>query len=306
MRWVIAILLIALVLPASPGLAQNELSKEEIELIDRVFRAVDKADAYSSFTASTTEFYILEMEISFFGQSIEFLESITSNSDGYVVRDDNGEQSSSTVTVSYASRSPQDNINYTVGADVITIDEILYVNASYIQLDTSLPPIEAGWQTYESADDIPTALEELQLDEVFESEEDGLLNRTAILVSATEVTIESGELSDGTPVDVIQMIVDENLVSFLNLDESDDIFGQILSEAELEGEIVFTASLDADDNVLLTNFSIMVSINDLDLGELEREEFPEGTTLDLSVDSTQIGTISNIDGEYQPIEVPVE
>ncbi|MCI0713660.1 MAG: hypothetical protein L0154_26115 [Chloroflexi bacterium] len=306
MRWLTIILLLALLLPTIPLSAQTQLSEEEEALIERMFAAADKADTYTSFTATTTEFYIFEMQVSFLGQTVEFLESVTSNSDGYVIRDEDGERSSSTVTLAYDYRSPQDNSRYTIGADVITVDDMLYVNAMYTEISTVLPPIEPGWQMYNNAEDIPAALEELRLDEVFDSEEDTLFNRNLIRDSASEVTIKEGQLSDGTPVDVIQIVIEDDILNFLNLQASEDIFWQILEQAELEGEIIFTANLDADDNLLLTNISIVVSIDDLDLSELELEGFPVGTTLDLSVDTTQIGTISNIDSEYDAIVVPVD
>jgi hypothetical protein len=305
MRWVIVLVFLGLLIPTTPLSAQTQLSEEEEALLDRLFAAVDKADTYDSFTATTTEFYIVEMQFSILDKTAEFLKSVTSNSDGYVVRSDDSERSSSTVTVAYVSRSPQDNTRYTIGADVVTVDDILYVNAAYTELgNTALPPIEPNWHVYRSADEIPNVLHELRLDEVFSSDETTIFDREALRTTASEVTVESGELSDGTPVEVIRVLVVEDLASYLDL--GDDVLGQILTQAELEGEIIFTASLDRDDNVLMTNFSIMVSISELDLGELELEMFPQGTSFDLTVDTTQIGTISNINADYEDIQVPIE
>lgn len=311
-KLVIILFTFVLAMPLIPVYGQGGLTEDEQALLDRMFAALDKEENYTSYYGATTESLSLEMSIMVFGQALPFSQSSTTTTEGYTTRLDDVTNAAGTVEVAFESAAPDENVSYVIEADVIRLDEVLYVNAAYVESEGDVLPIEEGWLVIEDLDAIPQALEELSLDDFFSNDDENTLfdNPELLAENADSVTLEEGELEDGTPIEIITVTVDDNVGAFFaaiaDVEEDENPFVGLILGADSDGLVVIQVGLDEEDNAVLAHFTLTIGLSEINLDDLEIEGLPEGATLDLVVDADLNGERSGFGEEYPAIEMPVE
>lgn len=315
MKTVLMVLFVGLlVVPLIGVQAQgvDELSEEEQALLERFFAVAETDDAYTSFSISSEETLNLTLTIDI-GVPVVVSQYGTRTVDAYVIRDGDVENASGTVAVEYSSSTPDGDISYSIEADVVFLDEVLYVDAAFLESEGDVGEIESGWQVYESADDIPEVLDELDLDNLFEDEdEEELFERRELIESAvTNVLLLKDELDDGRPVEVIVLEFEgEGAAEFFHAvaedDESGNPFVDIIYTSEGEGSVSIGIAIDENENLVGMAVELSLALEELDLTPYNIEGIPEGATLTASIENNRIDTMADINGEFDPIESPVE
>ncbi len=306
----VALLVVPLIGVQAQGI--DELSEEEQALLERFFSVAETDDDYTSFSISSEETLNLTLTIDI-GVPVEVSQYGTRTVEAYVVRDGDVENASGTAAVEYSSSTPDGDVAYSIEADIVFLDEVLYVDAAFLESEGDVAEIESGWQVYESADDIPDVLDELDLDNLFEDEdEEELFERRELIESAvTNVLLLEDELDDGRPVEVIILVFEgEGAAEFFRAvaeeDESGNPFVNIIYTSEGEGSVSIGVAIDENENLVGMAVELSLALEELDLTPFNIEGIPEGATLTASIENNRIDTLADINGEFDPIEAPVE
>ena len=290
----------------------DELSEEEQALLERFFAVAETEEAYTSFSISSEENLNLSLTIDV-GVPVEVSQYATRTVEGYVVRDGDVENASGTTTVDYNASSPDGDLSYSIEADVVFLDEVLYVDAAFLESEGDVGAIESGWQVYGSADDIPEVLDELDLDELFDDEEDDdLFERRELIESAvTNVLLLEDELDDGRPVEIIVLVFEgEGAAEFFRAiaedDDSGNPFVEIIYTSEGDGSVLVGAAIDENENLVGMAVELSLTLEEVDLTPFNIEGIPAGATLTASIENNRIDTLADLNSEFDPIEAPVE
>ncbi len=310
-KLVILILLVGIFAAMVPVNAQDGLSDEEIALIDRAIAAGDALDDLDSYEFNISEARNINMSISVQGQDLLFNQGFALTTNGYYVYVDDVDQVTANSEMIVNSIDPDGAVSYTLTTEAISLDEVLYVNATLVEGEYTDGDIPEGWITIESAEDIPPVLEDFGFDDVFDDgeEEDPIQDREKLISYASSVTAEADELDDGTPIEVISIVIEgENLAEFFteifSADSDDDPMTQAFSNSDIQGDILIVVALDEDDTVVGTAFIMNMIIESVDLTGVP--DLPEGTTMSMDAVFTEITEYSNLDGDLPALEAPVE
>lgn len=309
-KLVVFILLIGVFAAMVPVSAQDGLSDEEIALIDRALAAGDAQDDLDSYEFIITEERALNMSITVQGQDLLFNEGFTLTTEGYYLYADNVDQVLADSELVFNGLSPDGPVDYTLTTNAVSIDEILFVNAILADGDYPDGDIPDGWITIESAEDIPEVLADFGFDDIFDEDEedDPIEDREKLITYASQVTLEEDELDDGTPIEVIAILIEgENLAEFYTEilpADSDDPMTQAFYNSEIGGNIIIAIALDGDENVVGTGFFMNMIIDSVDLVGVP--DLPEGTTVAMDASFSEISEYANLNGEFPAIEAPIE
>ena len=313
MRKIIVLMVVVAVFAVMmPVEAQDGLSAEEIALVDRAIAASDAHDELGSYQLSGGEESNLDMSLALQGQEIAFGENYEITTEGYYLYDGEIESISATSELVFNSNGPDGEVNFSITADLIGIGATLYVNAELVDGENPDGGLEEGWLTIESADEIPLALDNFGLDDFFDdSEDDPAKDRDQIISHASSVTLEKDELDNGTPVEVITVLIDgDNLLDFFAElsadDDSDNPFVDAIFSSDVGGQILLMMALDADDNMVGEAVVMSLVIESLDMSAVELEGLPADVEISLTMDRTKYTEYSALDGEFEAIEAPTE
>ncbi len=308
----IALLIALVALPMFGVQAQgrDDLSEEEQALLDRVITALEGREEYVNFNLTSEETTVLNFNLTILGQSVEFSQNSTISSESLVIKNGDSENIARTMELTYEEIEPDATISYTIAAEVVFLDDVLYVNAEVVDSESDFGPIEEGWQVFESAEDIPEVLEELDLGDLFDEEISPLERIDIIERSVSSISSEPDEI-DGMPVENITLEfsgdgMTELFSGMMEEQDEENPFIEVMLSSASNGEATLVVALDENDQLVATAFRLTLSMQDVSLDEFEIEELPAGTVLSLEMEETQIDIASNIDAEVEPIEVPVE
>lgn len=308
------VVVLALLATMSAGLTANAqgddgLTEEEQALLDRLTHAVEisQADNYDTFVTDNTEAMFLSMSGEFGGQTInaEFDSNLTTTT--YHINSD-PENVRAELSLEYSELTQEgDVITYSILAEVRLVDDTLYVLAVREADDDSiLEPMPDGWIVFESEDDWP-ALEELDLADFLDDDEtDPLENAATIFGEASAVTLESGELDDGTPVDAITItFLGEGLAAAMReIGEIEEDIADLYEQADPESGFEMGILLDENDQVLYVEMVGTLTWAELDLSTIIPEVPPGMVFISLALDVNMSRTISNINEPLEPVAAP--
>jgi hypothetical protein len=289
--------------------SNNNLSSDQLALIDRVVQARTNLKSYTSFAdeASGTEKETLTF--SMLDQSQSFTQEVTWERTDTLVRADGKEyvQADITATISKAGLGPSDAVNYTVSAEARVIDGVIYVNAAYVQPTPNLAELPDGWVIVEDPANTDV-YKYLQLDDLLDHsslyDDADLLKR-----SVSDVTIETQTSDDGTPVDVITLVFDQSGLA-LALRESQaegvdpGMVEALYSSLSVDSYQKVTIVLDADDTPIQFTLAMLVQAVGIDAHALAPDEFPDGIGLDMAVEASRTETYRQINEPLEPATVP--
>lgn len=306
MRWLLLLTLMAVLV--TPVTAQDG----QQELFERFVAGIEREEIYFSyaslvqidFKVSYTVF--MEGERAFTG--FERTQTIT---DGYVIQSRSEESRAGTVDIVYDYLAPEDNRAFHFLADMIFTDDMLYVDAEYLEVIGRAPSLEAGWHAYSSFEVVPEPIRLVDLPAVFMLET-SIFQAQDLLVNVVDrVEQKETQLVDGTPVDEITLWVDEEeLDTFFSVlisdtDPDEELLRTLMEHDDFSGEISMIARFDADDDILETELEVLLTMDDIPL-EIVDPEALEGGTMNLVIEFSQYGIRDSINTEFAPIEAPID
>jgi hypothetical protein len=310
-RFGVTVLLVVSVGLGSVVYAQegNNLSSDQLALIDRVVQARTNLKNYTSFfdEASGTEKETLTF--SMLDQSQSFTQGVTWERTDTLVRVDGNQniQADITATVTKAGLGPADAVDYTVSAEARVIDGVIYVKVAYVQPTPNLVELPDGWVIVEDPANTDV-YKYLQLEDLLDHS--SLYDNADLLKrSVSDVTVEAQTSDDGTPVDVITVVFDQDGLA-LALRESQaegvdpGMVEALYSSLSVDSYQKVTIVLDADDNPVQFTLAMLVQAVGIDAHALAPDEFPDGIRLDMTVEASRTEAYSRINEPLEPATVP--
>jgi hypothetical protein len=287
------------------------LSSDQLALIDRVVAARANLKGYTSFADETHGTQKETLTFSMLNQSQSFSQSLTWERIGTLVRVDGKEyaQADITATVSKAGLGPADALDYTVHAEVRVIDAVVYVKAAYVQPTPNLIDLPDGWVIVEDPANTDV-YKYLQLEDLLDHPsiyDDAALLKTVV----SDVEVEAQTFGDGTPRDVITLVLDRDGVA-IALRESqaegvDPAMSEMLYDSLSDDSYQqVTLVLDRANTPIEFWSAMRVEALGIDAHALAPDEFPDGIRLDMLVETTRAESYSRINEPLEPATVPDE
>ncbi|NDJ78663.1 MAG: hypothetical protein GYB65_20630 [Chloroflexi bacterium] len=319
MKRTIAVIVVLVIstLALLPVEAQGSLDKAEKQaLFERLERARELGDSYTSY---------VEQEILVGDVSMNLTGLLTMSFSTYINSDmtttySYGEVPTALRLMTVEVENAEDDVTeaYTVTAEARRVDAVVYVQATREAEDEfGLDPMPDGWVMAESEWDLPYALDDLELSDLFSdyeedaSEELGgeVLTDLEYFMRA-EITMENDVLPDGTPVEVYSISYsDEDLYELLSespdLLNEDEALTMLLLENLSEGSIFDVAfALDAEDNLRMVEVTIFMELAAIDLSVVD-PTLPEGAgVMSMYLDMYSMYEVTDINAPVEPITAP--
>jgi hypothetical protein len=295
---------------AQDGDDDARLDEFEVGLIVRVVQSRQNLDAMESYVEAAGGTYYQEISIALLGQQQSAFSQATWERYAQFM------QGADTVNVSaMINATVQETIDmgpggvqeYVVSAEARQIDGTLYVNAEYQPYRPGLPLLPVGWKMVPSPDEL----------DVYKHLELGDLSDRALLVddldvmiaAATGVEFEPDTLDDGTPVDVVTITFDAEGVAYaLRESPASDVapeiagilFDALSADSFMEMELV----LGLDDTPYAFRLESQVHAMNIDAHALAPNDFPEGMTFNIVLETTRHEEYSSFNAPLTPVEVP--
>lgn len=319
-------LLLALLLSSLtvPVLAQEDsgLSEEEQATLARVVAAAQRLDGEISYVLAVEENQSLTIQFNLPGQSLTVGQTEHYTLNGYVVagEGDGPDAMSATATLGASEEGPEGELSYSVETDIRAVEGAVYINATGTSNLPDFDPVsQTGWQVYTSADQLPETYAILELEDWLADSGDtinptrgDLLNDMDFLTRILEaVTVEEGELDDGTPVETITLAVSE--AGFAELlreaGEIDDTteqnpIVQVMLGETAQHDVTFVVQLDASGNLIHQTLRLDIEASEVDMGALSPENFPPNTLISLQLSVETIIDRSDFGADFEPVTAP--
>lgn len=304
LRFFILLCVFSLSLPLiSQAQDDDGLSEEEIALIEQVAGIETLLDSYSSYSANRFDTEVSSLTL--FDQENFSDESL--HRFGYTLND--GETQNSVYNATFEYESDE---TYSIEGEVREIDEVVYVNAAYIEAEEDAEPIPEGWIVIESEEEIPDSLSEFRLSQHFEEEtplisDSELLIEYATLVMSTEITTTVDD-EEVTLEQILITIDGENFLPFymsiLDEEAQENFIIQTIFSEGLEGNMTIIAQFFENGDIYLLSASIEVENLDIDAYAVDPEIWEEGDTVSFAATYTILMNYADFNGDFDPIEVP--
>jgi hypothetical protein len=294
--------------PTVKTFAQDDdgLSEDEQALVDRALAAIEASEALTSVEVADDETLTMDLNINMAGQEFAMSQNKHKSTEGYLVRDGETESQSATFLVESSEEGPDGLSSYTLGGEMVFVDGVAYVNAAYEDSEGDVEELAEGWQMISSTEEIPAALSELDLDNLFDEEDDTLTKFAELTDHATAVELSEDELEDGTPIEVIEITLDkEGFAAFLAStadEEGDEAMMGLFTAEEAESGITLAIALDEEDNLVFVVVTLNYNVEELDAAALDASL--EGATLSVNMEGSFIIGFASYNEEMEPIVAP--
>lgn len=306
----IVVLLLALV-PLVSAQENSDLTEEELALLDRVLEAREQLDTSASFVEVVDETRNQALSINMQNASQAYNQSINTERSQQVVQEDEVRNIAGTVTTTVSETEPQPNgqpgtLTYTMLAEFRLVDEVMYVNTTYEVDDPTLPEIPEGWIVYTPGEN--EILDNLGLDNVIEVQ-DPLEREERLKRTAEDVTVESATLDDGTEVEVIYITFNQSAFADQlggQSNEENPMVGAMLAAISENSSMTMTVTLDMEGRPLLVESQLLMEAVGMSGVDIDPATFPEGMTLDMVLEFSEIQAYSQFDETFEPAAVPEE
>lgn len=303
----IAVLFVTAIV-ALPAVPTTTAQDDTEALRARVLAAYDNTLNYTSGAYIFTSSEIVDTELSdATGTAYGNDSTFTGGGHSFVVTE-SGPNVASSITVGRVISAIYGEES-TLSSDTVTmelrlVDGVLYLSGTVETEEGSVAPVVSlpdGWVVLADVADTETlgllsAALPVPLDEIdysfydFTGESQTWINNRALIATATDLTSTSGTNEDGTPIEIVTITVDtavylELLLSDMSPEEA--VFVELIFQ---DAEIIYTAHLDADGNLVGGGSSLSVNFFTDDLSTIG---FPPGTPGSYG----QVGTIT-LDFDY--------
>ena len=284
------------------------LSEEELAWLDRYLQAPAIVEEYEQYTFDLTRTQDIQFFISFADNSLglENLEELELA--GQV--DNIAEIAHATVSVETFYNEFEHDSAYSLNGEIIIADKVAYAQAEYTDTVGDIPALPENWQLIETQEDIPPELGLIGLEYFFEGNLGFIPLRELIRETASQVTYEENILQDGTPVEIITILIEgENFATFMDVlfaEGTDDGFFELITLTEdNEGYIDIWVAFNAAGHLIHVENFISVTIDEIDLADIGNSDFPEGTTVKITADLLLAVDFHDINSPIDAIERPV-
>ena len=307
----VAVMIVALTLGSgAPARAQDGsgLSEEQLALLDRVFAARQLLDTFESYVEIGTGLDAQTLTLVLGEQSVDladvtewaWTESVINSPDGKNVDAQLG-----------AAVSSQGEEAFRVVGDARFVDGVLYVSAAYDPPSDDLPPLPDGWLLIEDPEtigDSHPALAALQLDNISSDEPNTLLEDQARMrETASDVTLETVTLDDGTEADRITVVFGRDAILGVMVEGVDDPFQLgLFSGLTDESGATLSALLDGEGRALEVRTTIDLIAVDIDAATLSPDDFPDGALLSFAFQGVEEQRYEQINEAREPVSAPEE
>jgi hypothetical protein len=307
----IVVLLLALfAVPLVSAQENSDLTEEELALLERILAARAQLDIFTSFVEEANQTQSQALNINMEEVSQAFNQSVITERLQTVIQDEDVRNIAGTVTATVSEEEPLPSgqpatSSYTLVAEFRLVDETMYVNAVYESPDPTLPEIPEGWAIFTIGEN--ETLDFLGLDDVLE-EQDPLEREERLKNTAKDITVESATLDDGTPVDLITVVFNQDAFA-AQLDAGDaanPFVDALLAGISENSTMTMVVTLDMDGNPLRVESQLLMESLGLIGSEIDPATFPEGMTLDMVIEFSEVQAYSQFDEEFEPASVPEE
>lgn len=307
-----ALLLVAL-MPVLTAGAQGGLSEEELALVDRMYAARGLRDTYTSYVTtgqgSESQWFLISyqdatremIDVTTWERTMTVIQAPARNVDATIT--------AAVESSDKLSDGRENAFQYGVSADARLVDEVVYLNAVVAggALPEDLAPLPVGWFVVDDVE-ASSVYKALQLGDLPDDpeEDNGLFkDKELMIANAMAVTIVATTLDDGTPVDVITVLFDRaGLLALMSEGDTAPLVLGMLERAEESTMASLTLTLDAEDNPLRVENSMVIEARGVDAHAMVPDQFPEGMTLDFSFDFSSDEEYSAINAAPEPAAAP--
>lgn len=290
-----------------PALAQDgELDETQLALLERVFAAREKLEGFESYIEEGTGDESQELTVALEGQSFQLADSSVWQRTQTVINAPEGKNVDARLSATVSSQGEE---TFRVSAEARFVAGTLYVSATYDEPSDELPPLPEGWIAVEDAnaigDEFP-ALAALQLDSIASDEPSALLeDQERIRTTATDITLESITLEDGTTADQITIVIARDALLALMLEDTDDPFQLgLFSELSDDSRATLSVVLDDEGRALEVRTTIDLNASEIDAAALSPDDFPPGTLLSFSFVGIEEQRYQQIGETFEPVSAP--
>ena len=308
--FLIMIIMLNLVVPITSQAQDDEgLSAQERALLERYFETSTIVADYEQYAFDLVESLDIRFTLSIANQALE-LESIE-----YLAMQGQIDNLAETVQVDISVETYYDefeaDIGYSLTGEARVVDEVIYVQANYTDTLGAVLDLPLDWQVLENREDVPAEFQTLGLEHLFEGNLGFIPPQDLLLETASQVTHEENTLPDGTPIEIVTILVEgENFATFLETvrgenSDADDFFSLIFLTDQYEGYVDIWVVFDAAGNVRYIENFISVTVDSVDFADLGGTDFPEGTTVKITADILLAVNFSDLNIEIVPIEAPI-
>lgn len=306
--------LAAVALPnSSISQAQGGLSDEDIASLDRVYAMLETSDSYTSYHSETTRSDSQTLIMTINGETSERGQTNTVTESKTIIRNDLEDESlnniQATAVLDIVAVNDGTEVSATINADILYVDQILYMNAQGEGASDFLNGIVEGWQAYDSEEAVPEGFDSLKPDSYFGDNEDNPFeDREYILPLISSIAVEPSELEDGTAVDIITITIDgEGFYTFYTdllaeSEEENPLLGIITPEL-LDGTIIYSITVDAENTPIAYNIDLTMTIAEFDLS-LIAPNVPEDSLVSIIYSQSEESFISEANAEFSPAVAP--
>ncbi len=303
------VLLTTLVLPVNTQAQDNDgLSEEELGWLERYLETPTIVNNYEQYAFELARSQDIRFTLTIFEQSLEIenLEYLAMN--GEV--DNLAEQGHMNMTVDLYHDEIDADVGYTLDGEAIISGEVLYARGEYSETLGDVPAIPEDWQVLEQLTDIPDEFSTMGLDMLFEGNLGFIPVRELLVQTASRVIYEENTLPDGTPVEIVSILVeDQNFITLLDAiweteDSSDEFLNLIAQTEQYEGYVDIWVAFDSAGHVVYTENFIQVTAENIDFEALGMTDLPEGTTVNITMDILLATSFYDFNMPINMIEIP--
>jgi hypothetical protein len=296
--------------------AQDDLSEEEQQLLERAAEASNPLEEAESFAIDATESQELINILDFAGQ-VQEVTTILDRSASYEITLGDTNSGTADITVNVLEDFGFGPSEYTVNAEARYVDDTLYVNASFEEGAEGQFELPEGWVVVDPANVFEFAgFENLGLQEFvdfFADEEEDETSSTEqlqqLLTAAAGAFLESGEV-DGEEVDIVTInfgfagLIEVFSAQDETFDPEADPILSLIGESAGDADdlVVVEIALDDEDNIVEVAQTIALVLEEIDSGELDPEL--AGGTFSLTLIQSNSELRTQIGEEFSTVEAP--
>jgi len=292
-----------------PALAQGDgLTEEQLALLDRVFAASEQLQAFESYIEEGAGDESQELTVTLEEQAFELLDSTEWQRTQTVINAPEGKNVDAQLSATVSSQGEE---TFRINAEARFVAGTLYVSAAYDEPAAELAPLPEGWIAVEDADTIGEtypALDALQLGSIASDEPSALLeDQERIRTTATDVTLETITLEDGTSADQITVVIGRDALLEIILEDTDDSFQLgLFSALSEDSQATLSVVLDDEGRAVEVRNTIELSAQDIDAAALSPDDFPPGALLSFSFVGNEEQRFRQIGETFEPVSAPEE
>lgn len=302
----VSVLLFSLSLPLITTQAQDggDLSEEELALLDQLITSSEALQEYPSYAFNRFDSENTTLSL---GED-QLLVNTWIRRYGYRLNTEESEK-----VAFHAFFQDQAEPLITIEGDIIQIDDIVYATAEYLEGAENGETMPEGWQIITSVEEIPLAMEDLGIDDLFDDTTPLMFEEDLLMEYATAITLEETTLvnldDEEIAIERITVTIEgEDFLPFY-LSVLDEVnlqnpIIQALFTEDLFGYFNIAVSFDESGEIVLISGFLDIQNIDVDAYAANPDVFAEGDILGIEGGFYVETYYSEHNADFDPIEAP--